>query len=124
MLKKCKIDPLSTYDRELPKFIADQRVSLVPKQLRREAFEKYCRENEARAIETRESVKEKVSEEFREWAGVLLSTQQEFLDFDAFKIEKRKEPAFLNALYELNASELKQIYQTEVGREKKKSKKE
>ena len=69
-------------------------------------------------------MKEKVSEEFREWAGVLLSTQQEFLDFDAFKIEKRKEPAFLNALYELNASELKQIYQTEVGREKKKSKKE
>ena len=72
MLRDSRVDPLSTYDRELPKFISDSRIAEIPKHLRREAFERYCAENQMQAIERKEELKLKYQQNFIDWVLSIL----------------------------------------------------
>ncbi len=86
------MDPLSSYEREVPKFVGDARVLGIPKHLRREAFEVYSRANELSAIEGKEAKKEKAVAELGAWMEGLLEKEPEFDEFEDFQLKQRQQP--------------------------------
>ncbi|KAI8799521.1 hypothetical protein BJ742DRAFT_845641 [Cladochytrium replicatum] len=91
LLKESDVNPYSTWEKELPKFVTDVRYTLIVHKERKKAFDEFCR---IRVAEMRKEQSAKVKD-VKERFKMLLTQETNFKSqFDDFARHVKRDPRF------------------------------
>ncbi|KAJ3128438.1 transcription elongation regulator [Nowakowskiella sp. JEL0407] len=92
LLRDTDVNPFSTWEKELPKFVSDVRYTRITHKDRKKAFDEYCR---IRSNEIKEEKKSKVKDNRALFLKLLESSTTFRSTFDEFSRKHKKDASFL-----------------------------